>query len=75
MPAGSLGFSVIVYAVCAMIAIGLLLARHYLPVFGKAELGGPKVPKIISGIVLIALWVIYVLLSALQTKGHITFEL
>ena len=75
VPAGSLGFSVIVYTVCAIIALTILVMRHFLPIFGKAELGGPQKPKIISGVVLMCLWVIYVLLSSLQTKGYIQFSL
>ncbi|XP_060559696.1 sodium/calcium exchanger 3-like isoform X3 [Ruditapes philippinarum] len=70
-PAGSLGFSVVIYSVCAFIALSLLLIRRYVPLFGRAELGGPQVPKIICGIFLISLWVIYVMLSALQVKGII----
>ena len=75
VPAGSLGFSVIVYSVCAIAALCLLVARHYLPMFGKAELGGPQIPKMISGIFMICLWVLYVILSSLQTLGKIQFSI
>lgn len=70
-PAGSLGFSVVVYSVCAFMALSLLLVRRYVPLFGRAELGGPQGPKIASGIFLIFLWIIYVLLSSLQATGAI----
>ncbi|XP_045213342.1 sodium/calcium exchanger 3-like isoform X2 [Mercenaria mercenaria] len=70
-PAKSLGFSVVIYSVCAFLALSLLLVRRYVPALGRAELGGPKIPKIICGIFLISLWVIYIMLSALQVKGII----
>lgn len=73
VPAGTLSFSVIVYSICAIAALSLLVIRRYLPVFGRAELGGPTGPKIFSGVIFIALWVIYVILSALQAKGIISF--
>ncbi|XP_052779900.1 sodium/calcium exchanger 3-like isoform X2 [Mya arenaria] len=71
VPAGSLGFTVIVYSVFACIALGLLLLRRFLPVFGRAELGGPQGPKIASGVFVIFLWVFYVILTALQVKDVI----
>ncbi|XP_036358405.1 sodium/calcium exchanger 3 isoform X3 [Octopus sinensis] len=66
--AGSLGFSVIIYTTFAIIAILLLVIRRSLKIFGKAELGGATVPKIVTGVLFIFLWVLYVLLSSLQTK-------
>ena len=39
--------------------------------FGKAELGGPQIPKMLCGIFLISLWVLYVILSSLKTLGYI----
>ena len=75
VPAGTLGFSVIVYSCCAITAIGTLVLRRNLSIFGNAELGGPQVTKIVSGVFLICLWVLYVLLSSLQAIGTIKFEL
>ncbi|XP_014786863.1 sodium/calcium exchanger 3 isoform X4 [Octopus bimaculoides] len=66
--AGSLGFSVIIYTTFAIIAILLLVMRRSLKIFGKAELGGATVPKMVTGVLFIFLWVLYVLLSSLQTK-------
>ena len=40
MKAGTLGFSVTIYTIFAILAIGLILARRFLGIFGKAELGG-----------------------------------
>lgn len=44
--AGSLSFSVMLYTICAILAVALLMARRFLPVFGNAELGGTTVPKV-----------------------------
>ena len=76
MKAGALTFSVTVYIICAIIAIGIILGRRFIPAAGNgtlgAELGGNVVVKYISGGVLILLWFLYVILSALQTYGYIT---
>ncbi|KAK3760699.1 hypothetical protein RRG08_010672 [Elysia crispata] len=66
VPAGNLSFGVIVYTVCAITTITLLLVRRGVPSLGKNELGGPKVPKIVCGVILMFLWFLYVILSSLQ---------
>ena len=75
MKAGALTFSVTIYIICAVIAISLIMARRFLPVFGQdgqgAELGGNTVLKYISASVLLFLWFLYVILSSLQTYGYI----
>ena len=38
---------------------------------GRAELGGPRMPKLLSAAFLVFLWLIYILLSILQAYGHI----
>ena len=40
-----------------------------------AELGGPKIPKIISSLVFVFLWVFYIMMSILKTKGIIDVTL
>ena len=71
MPAGSLVFSVVVYAAFACMCIAILMLRRFFSVFGKAELGGARGPKIACGIFFVFLWIMYVLLSSLQAYGHI----
>ncbi|KAH3861749.1 sodium/calcium exchanger 3-like isoform X4 [Dreissena polymorpha] len=71
VPAGSMGFSVVVYVVVALMALALLAVRRYSVAFGRAELGGPQRTKVISGVFLIFLWLIYVILSSLQATGTI----
>ncbi|XP_070581172.1 sodium/calcium exchanger 2-like isoform X2 [Ptychodera flava] len=71
--AGSLSFSVLIYGVCAVLCIGLLMLRRFVPALGKAELGGPTIPKYISAIFLVFLWFFYITMSSCQTKGYIKF--
>ncbi|CAH1793840.1 unnamed protein product [Owenia fusiformis] len=70
--AGSLGFSVTVFTCCAVVCLGMIILRRFVPVFGKAELGGPFGPKIASGIFLCSLWLLYIVLATLQTYKIIT---
>ncbi|CAG5125255.1 unnamed protein product [Candidula unifasciata] len=74
VPSGSLGFSVIIYTIVAVIALVVLVARRMIPSIG-AELGGPTCSKIFCSILFIILWVLYVLLSALQAKGIINVHI
>ncbi|KAL3313838.1 Sodium/calcium exchanger 3, partial [Cichlidogyrus casuarinus] len=67
--AGSLGFSVTIFCILACVAILLLLLRRRPPI--KGELGGPNPYKILSGLFLIALWLLYVLLAALENYCYI----
>jgi len=61
---GDLGFSVIVFTVCAIITLSLVLVRRKM---GNQELGGNKPAAIACAVFLCFLWVIYVLLSTLTT--------
>lgn len=69
--AGSLTFSVIVFTICSFICFFILFLRRSMKWFGKAELGGPTVPKYLTTIIFVSLWFVYVLLSSLQAYGHI----
>merc|ERR1711988_690221 len=62
--AGDLGFSVIVFSLCAMLTVLLLLARR--KVYG-GELGGPEGPKKGSAVILVLFWFTYVALSSWKT--------
>ena len=70
--AGDLSFSVALYTITAITGIAILMARRYLPFMGKAELGGPTFYRWLTFTLLIGMWLMYVLLSALQVYGHIT---
>ena len=71
MKTGSLGFSVALFAVFALLTITMLMLRRALKVFGKVELGGTKKPKIVSAVIIGSFWVIYILMSSLQAQGVI----
>lgn len=66
VPAGALGFSVLMFAVAAVLAIAALMLRRNLKFFGKGELGGPLIPRAGSAIFLLLLWVLYITMSILQ---------
>lgn len=70
-PSGSLATSVVTYSVCAIVCIGLIIARRYLKFFGKGELGGPAAGMYGSGVFMISLWFIYIIVSSLVAYGHL----
>lgn len=49
----------------AVITIFVLQLRRYLPGI-RAELGGPTVSKLITGIFFILLWIAYIVIDGLQ---------
>ena len=69
---GSLGFSVVMFCIGAVCSVAILLLRRYIPALGRAELGGPVIPKVICGLTMFLIWFCYILLSSLQAYGHIT---
>jgi len=62
--AGSLGFSVTIFCIEAVLAIGILMVRRN-PAIG-GELGGPKSAKTISAGIFVFFWCFYVFMSALE---------
>lgn len=67
--AGSLGFSVVVFCVAAILAISVMMLRRSKKVGG--ELGGAKAFKLPTSLFFTFLWMIYIILSSLQTYCHI----
>ncbi|XP_039248320.2 sodium/calcium exchanger 3-like isoform X1 [Styela clava] len=68
---GNLAFSVTCFSVLAVLAIAILLIRRRSKKIG-AELGGPRKYKIISSLIFVFFWVLYVVLSALDSYCIIT---
>lgn len=68
VPAGDLGFSVVVFAVTAVLALAIMLARE---LYSEGMLGGPKTGKWVTGAVLVTFWMLYVVLSSLKAYGHL----
>ena len=63
----SLSFSVSIFSIFAVITIAFFMMRRTLSFFGKAELGGPQTPRILTSAFFVFLWLLYVLLASLQT--------
>jgi len=67
---GDLSFSVVVFACIAAIYFSIMYLRRRA---GFGELGGPERPKWLSFFAFITLWSVYILFSALNSKGIVTF--
>ena len=63
---GSLGFSVMVYCIFALLTIAIMMFRRFNSNIG-CELGGPAGARKLTSIVLALFWLMYVMLSALET--------
>lgn len=68
--AGSLGFSVLVFCVLAIVCIAILMYRRYHKDIA-GELGGPPKARKITTICLVGLWLLYILLSAFESYCYI----
>jgi solute carrier family 8 (sodium/calcium exchanger) len=68
---GSLTFSVTLFCSFAGVAIILLMIRR-LKYFGGGELGGPMKYRIISSLLFLLLWIVYLVLSGLENYCHIS---
>lgn len=60
VPAGALGFSVVLFICCALLCVVILLIRRYTV---GGELGGSNLGRILSCFALIALWMFYIFFS------------
>merc|ERR1711931_361863 len=69
VPVGSLGFSVTVFCLEALLAIIILMLRRNPSVGG--ELGGPKSVKTVTSGIFVFFWFFYVFMSALEAYGVI----
>ncbi len=67
---GSLAFSVTLFTIFAFINIGVLMLRRRPSVGG--ELGGPKTLKILTSLLFLGLWLLYITFSSLEAYCHIT---
>ena len=67
-PSGSLVFSVGVFICCALTCIFVLAVRRR--VYG-CELGGPRIPAILTSALFVLLWLIYIGMSALEQWGYV----
>uniref|UniRef100_A0A4W6FZ72 Solute carrier family 8 member 2b n=1 Tax=Lates calcarifer TaxID=8187 RepID=A0A4W6FZ72_LATCA len=66
---GSLAFSVTLFTIFAFICMAVLLFRRRPSIGG--ELGGPKVPRLLTSLLFLGLWFLYILFSSLEAYCHI----
>jgi len=66
---GNLAFAVTLFCIEALMAISLMLFRRNPSIGG--ELGGPRIPKILTSFFLFFLWVFYVFMSTLEAYGFL----
>ncbi|XP_060929145.1 sodium/calcium exchanger 2b isoform X3 [Limanda limanda] len=65
---GSLAFSVTIFTVFAFISMGVLLFRRRPSIGG--ELGGPRTARILTTMLFLGLWFLYILFSSLEAYCH-----
>uniref|UniRef100_A0A671VMQ3 Solute carrier family 8 member 1a n=1 Tax=Sparus aurata TaxID=8175 RepID=A0A671VMQ3_SPAAU len=66
---GTLAFSVTLFTVFAFICVAVLIYRRRPEIGG--ELGGPRVPKILTTCLFFSLWLMYIVFSSLEAYCHI----
>uniref|UniRef100_A0A671PF40 Sodium/calcium exchanger 2-like n=1 Tax=Sinocyclocheilus anshuiensis TaxID=1608454 RepID=A0A671PF40_9TELE len=66
---GSLAFSVTLFTIFAFICMGVLLFRRRPSIGG--ELGGPRVSRLLTTLLFLGLWLLYILFSSLEAYCHI----
>jgi len=66
---GNLAFSVTLFCIEAFVAICVMMIRRHPSIGG--ELGGPKIPKIITSFFLAFLWFFYVFMSTMEAYKFI----
>jgi solute carrier family 8 (sodium/calcium exchanger) len=66
VPAGTLGYSVGVFCIIAIIVVAILIIRRS-PKVANGELGGPTALKIGTSLTFFALWILYIVLSSVNS--------
>ncbi|XP_019902631.1 sodium/calcium exchanger 2b isoform X2 [Esox lucius] len=66
---GSLAFSVTLFTIFAFICMGVLLFRRRPSIGG--ELGGPRTARIVTSLLFLGLWFLYILFSSLEAYCHV----
>uniref|UniRef100_A0A3Q3MKE7 Solute carrier family 8 member 2b n=1 Tax=Mastacembelus armatus TaxID=205130 RepID=A0A3Q3MKE7_9TELE len=66
---GSLAFSVTLFTIFAFICMGVLLFRRRPSIGG--ELGGPRMSRLLTTLLFLGLWFLYILFSSLEAYCHI----
>uniref|UniRef100_H3CWS0 Solute carrier family 8 member 1b n=1 Tax=Tetraodon nigroviridis TaxID=99883 RepID=H3CWS0_TETNG len=66
---GTLAFSVTLFTIFAFISVATLMYRRRPEIGG--ELGGPRTSKVLTTMLFISLWLLYILFSSLEAYCHI----
>lgn len=66
---GTLAFSVTLFTIFAFICIAVLMYRRRPSIGG--ELGGPRIPKILTTTLFFSLWLMYIVFSSLEAYCHV----
>uniref|UniRef100_A0AAV2JPG9 Sodium/calcium exchanger membrane region domain-containing protein n=1 Tax=Knipowitschia caucasica TaxID=637954 RepID=A0AAV2JPG9_KNICA len=66
---GSLAFSVTLFTIFAFICVSVLMYRRRPDIGG--ELGGPRTAKVLTTMLFVSLWLLYILFSSLEAYCHI----
>ncbi|XP_028258414.1 sodium/calcium exchanger 1a [Parambassis ranga] len=66
---GTLAFSVTLFTIFAFVCIAVLIYRRRPEIGG--ELGGPRIPKILTTSLFFSLWLMYIIFSSLEANCHI----
>ncbi|XP_029381720.1 solute carrier family 8 member 4b isoform X1 [Echeneis naucrates] len=66
---GNLAFSVTLFTILAVMCVSTLLYRRRANVAG-GELGGPRTCKLLTSLLFVSLWLIYILLASLEAYCH-----
>uniref|UniRef100_A0A3Q2G2L1 Solute carrier family 8 member 1a n=2 Tax=Cyprinodon variegatus TaxID=28743 RepID=A0A3Q2G2L1_CYPVA len=66
---GTLAFSVTLFTIFAFICIAVLIYRRRPSIGG--ELGGPRIPKILTTTLFFSLWLMYIVFSSLEAYCHV----
>ncbi|KAM8746713.1 solute carrier family 8 member 4b isoform 2-T3 [Acanthopagrus schlegelii] len=67
---GNLAFSVTLFTILAVVCVIVLLYRRRAAVAG-GELGGPRTCKMITSLLFVSLWLVYILLASLEAYCHL----
>ncbi|XP_069015371.1 sodium/calcium exchanger 1-like isoform X1 [Embiotoca jacksoni] len=67
---GNLAFSVTLYTILAMVSVLTLLYRRRASVAG-GELGGPRTCKLLTSLMFVSLWLIYIMLASMDAYCHL----
>lgn len=67
---GNLAFSVTLFTILAVVCVITLLYRRRATVAG-GELGGPRTCKMVTSLMFVSLWLVYILLASLEAYCHL----